>query len=359
VRRPPSTAASVPCLSALVARHFVQRPAGGADQESGCLPTALADDIWHRVLLGPAHDFLRRPGKQLRARLCTAAWSLAGGDPGGPPPELPALVELFHAGSLIIDDIEDGSRERRGDFSLHVRHGLPVALNTGNWLYFVALDLIGRLPLPAEARFSLYRAASTTLVSCHQGQALDLALTVGAVPAYEIAGVVAMTTRLKTASLMELAATMGALAAGGAAAVVTALGAFGGELGIGLQMLDDLSGLGAAKRHKGREDLRLLRLTWPWAWLAEDNPARVGDLLSRLHEARCVSGEMEEADAAIDRVCEALAGAIGERGRGRARQLLGAAWQRLAAAVGPSDTLDSLGQDIAGWEESMALRGPS
>jgi geranylgeranyl pyrophosphate synthase len=340
--RIPITAPNGESLAALVARQFTDRP-------SAHLHASLADELWQRSLLGPANDFLVRPGKQLRARLCAAAWSLSGGDAAGPPAELPAIVEILHAGSLIVDDIEDGSHERRGEQALHVRHGIPLALNTGNWLYFVALDLLGRLPLPADVRFSLYRAASTTLLRCHEGQALDLALSVDTVPAHQLRDVVSMTTQLKTASLMELAAIMGALAAGGTEPVVAALGACGRELGIGLQMLDDLGGLGAARRHKGREDLRLLRPTWPWAWLAEDDPARVPELLRHLQGARA---DTESAHAALDRVCDALAGAVGERGRARARAHLGAARQRLTAAVGPSDALDALNRDLARWAES-------
>jgi geranylgeranyl pyrophosphate synthase len=337
-------------LAALVARHFAERPTGGAYPDLGRPLTALAHELWQRSLLGPASEFLRRPGKQLRARLCATAWTVSGGDAGGLPAELPAIVELLHAGSLIIDDIEDDARERRGAQALHVRHGVPLALNTGNWLYFVALDLLGRLPLPAEVRFALYRAASTTLLRCHQGQALDLALALGAVPAPQLADVVAMTTYLKTASLMELAATAGALAAGGREPVVAALRGFGCELGIALQRLDDLAGLGAARRHKGREDLRLLRPTWPWAWLAEDGPAGVDDLVSRVEQALAVPG----ADAALDGVCDALARAVGERGRARTRQHLGAAWQRLVAEVGSSDALDAFGREVARLEESHA-----
>lgn len=344
----PFTVGEPGSLAALVVRHFAERPTAGARPERG--PAALADDLWQRSLLGPASDFLRRPGKQLRARLCATAFCLAGGDAGGPPVELPALIEILHSGSLIVDDIEDASNERRGEQALHVRHGVPLALNTGNWLYFVAFDLIGRLPLPAEVRFALYRETSATLLRCHQGQALDLALSVGAVPAHQLADAVAMTTQLKTASLMELSATAGALAAGGEQPAVDALAAFGYELGICLQMLDDLGGLGAARRHKGREDVGLRRLTWPWAWLAEDGASRVGEILSLLDDAKAAPSET--ASAALDRVCEALADAIGERGRARAHQRLGAAWQGLAAAVGPSDALDTFGRELSRLSES-------
>jgi geranylgeranyl pyrophosphate synthase len=352
MKRPPLPAAGEPSLAALIARTFAERPSAHVYPEPGPMPASLSDELWQRSLLGPASEFLRRPGKQFRARLCSAAWCLAGGDAGGPPAELPAILELLHAGSLIVDDIEDGSRERRGEQALHVRYGVPLALNTGNWLYFVALDLVGRLPLPGEIRFSLYRAVSTTLLCCHQGQALDLALSVGHVPAQKLADVVAMTTHLKTASLMELAATLGALAAGGVGSVVAALGRFGREFGIGLQMLDDLGGLGVARRHKGREDLRLLRPTWPWAWLAEESPARVHELLSRVVDARALPFESEASDEALDRVCDGLSSAVGERGRARTRRLLGAAWQGLVSALGPSDALDVFGREIAQLEES-------
>ena len=78
-------------------------------------------------------------------------------------------------------------------------------------------------------------------------------------------------TRLKTGSLVELAGALGAAAAGGPDHVVQHLGDFGRDVGIGLQMLDDLAGLvDDGRRHKGDEDLRLARVTWPWAWLASD-----------------------------------------------------------------------------------------
>jgi hypothetical protein len=52
------------------------------------------------------------------------------------------VVEFIHAGSLVVEDIEDGSRIRRGRVALHVRYGMPVALNAGNWLYFWPFELL-------------------------------------------------------------------------------------------------------------------------------------------------------------------------------------------------------------------------
>ncbi|WGL58585.1 polyprenyl synthetase family protein [Pigmentibacter sp. JX0631] len=74
-------------------------------------------------------------------------------------------IEILHCASLVIDDIEDGSSERRGKVSLHLLHGMPKALNAGNWMYFLALK-----QFPAVSK----SIAIETLFDCHIGQAFDL-----------------------------------------------------------------------------------------------------------------------------------------------------------------------------------------
>jgi len=234
-------------------------------------PWTVADAIWESALLGPAREFLSRPGKSFRGNLVAAAWELGGGVPQAMPAELPLLVEILHAGSLIIDDIQDESHERRGAPTLHRQVGTPLALNTGNWMYYWPQVLLARLDLPASARLALYEQLSLCMLRCHQGQALDLSVRIFDLGPKEIPAVVATTTRLKTASLMQLAAFVGARAAGANADATRALAEFGARLGTGLQMLDDLGGiLSSKRRHKGLEDLRLGRPTWPWAWLAAE-----------------------------------------------------------------------------------------
>lgn len=277
--------------------------------------------VWERALYQPLRDFLARPGKQFRARLCELSFELAGG--GTAPRELPLLVEILHAGSLIVDDIEDNSSERRGAAALHVRYGLPRALNAGNWLYFWPFVLMRRLDLPPLTELELKRAVSRALVDCHRGQALDLAARVAELEQAHVPAVVAATARLKTGSLMTLAADAGALVAGAPQEERDALARFGGELGTALQMLDDLGGISSARRrHKGYEDLMQSRPTWPWAWLAAAlDPAEfsafqqlardvesrrahpeqlAAELRARLLPYRChVEAELERAFAAL------------------------------------------------------------
>ena len=60
-----------------------------------------------------------RPGKGVRARLGRPAGPWPAGRPTARPAELPLVVEMLHAGSLIVDDIEDGSQRAARRPALH------------------------------------------------------------------------------------------------------------------------------------------------------------------------------------------------------------------------------------------------
>lgn len=53
-----------------------------------------------------------------------------------------AAVELIHNVSLIVDDILDRSRYRRGELSLHCRYGFLPALMTAGYVGFSASELV-------------------------------------------------------------------------------------------------------------------------------------------------------------------------------------------------------------------------
>lgn len=229
----------------------------------------VRDGRWEEALLAPVNDILGRPGKAIRGRLVEAGFAMIR--PADRAPEAAvALVEILHAGSLIIDDIEDDSKVRRGAKTIHRAHGMPKALNAGNWMYFLAARQIDELDVAAEARLALYRLVNRTLLDCHRGQALDLSMRIGDVTQAEVPTLVAEASLLKTGALTGLACALGTMVAGGDEAHVEAMERFGMGLGLALQQLDDLGNLAgkgpAAKRY---EDLRNGRLTWPWAWAAE------------------------------------------------------------------------------------------
>ncbi|HKO50410.1 MAG TPA: polyprenyl synthetase family protein [Polyangiaceae bacterium] len=302
--------------------------------------------LWDAALVGPLLDFLGRPGKEFRARLVVLGWQLSGRNQA-PPAELPLIVEALHSGSLIVDDIEDQSNQRRGGPALHCRYGVPRALNAGNFLYFWALELLSRLALPPITELALHRAFSRTLLACHQGQALDLSVAVSELAQSEVLPTVSAVTQLKTGKLCELAAQMGALAAGASQSKAQAIAHFGRELGIGLQMLDDLGGIVSERRaHKGHEDLRHGRPTWPWAWAAQYLDARAYAKIQNLGRAVATSGEHPE------HLASQLRSAVASRGRAEAHERLAAALARLAEAVPEPRALLELEHELARLEKS-------
>lgn len=156
----------------------VPDPLAAIVRSIGPVPGGVPQRLWDAALAGPVAEFLSRPGKRFRARLVELSWNLAGRT-DDPPAALPLVVELLHAGSLIVDDIQDDSLQRRGRAALHRQVGLPLALNAGNWMYFWPLSLIGTLGLPLDVELDLHRRTADTLRRCHEGQALDLAALIG------------------------------------------------------------------------------------------------------------------------------------------------------------------------------------
>ncbi|MES1157676.1 MAG: polyprenyl synthetase family protein [Haliangium ochraceum] len=320
-------------------------------------PSALHEiprPLWDHAIGDVARDILGRPSRQFRARLCELAWCLVDGQ-GQVPSSLPAIVEILHAGSLIVDDIEDGSARRRGGPALHIAHGVPRALNTGNWMYFWALALVDDVPvLRASIRDDLRRALARTLYNCHLGQALDLSIPIGRVPRPWVYRTVATCTMLKTGALMELAARMGAIAAGAAPARVEALSRFGRRLGLGLQMLDDFGNLTAPVAEtvdsKALEDLRGERPTWPWALASRELDAPAFAELQADVRALVDGGDGDGTRARA--LAAKLRMAVGLKGRRQAASYLRGALADLQAGVGDRAELALMSREIERLESS-------
>jgi geranylgeranyl pyrophosphate synthase len=223
--------------------------------------------------LVPVHGFLSRPGKRIRACLLQAGFELAGGR--GKPPELMLdFVELLHAGSLVIDDIEDDSDSRRGQPTLHRQLGIPIALNAGNWMYFSALEKLTQLKGPAHRLLSIQRQTIRTIRRCHEGQAIDLSTRADQLTAQDLQVTARQITRLKTGELTGLAARLGACWATSDREKLRRVQRFGIRLGTALQMQNDYQELvRCAVQGQPSDDLTHRRVTWPWAWAAATIPS--------------------------------------------------------------------------------------
>jgi geranylgeranyl pyrophosphate synthase len=309
----------------------------------------LPDRLWAAALGDPLCELLGRPGKDFRSRLVEAAYGLSCRDGlSRPMPErLPLLVEALHTGSLIVDDIQDGSSYRRGKPSLHVLVGVPLALNAGNWLYFLPHRLLEDLALEAGIELELRRALDRGALRCHYGQALDLGMSLGSLSQREVPGVVQLCARLKTGSLLEMAAEVGAIAGRASPRLERELALFGRSYGVALQMLDDVSGLYQLGRaHKGHEDLLNGRPTWPWAWLSE----RLSELsYSRLqHQAR----EVEERRLHPELLAKEVRRHLGDSPYRAVHAELERALERVKEHVVPGDALELLSGEVARLERA-------
>jgi hypothetical protein len=62
------------------------------------------------------------------------------------------MAELIHVGSLIVDDIQDGSDLRRGGPTVHKAYGVPLAINAGSSAYFTVFHFLDALDVSVLCR---------------------------------------------------------------------------------------------------------------------------------------------------------------------------------------------------------------
>ncbi len=188
-------------------------------------------------LLQPLRDFILREAKRVRPLLMNLSYRSVGAS--GELGHLILIPELIHNGTLIIDDIEDCSLLRRGKPALHTLVGTDVALNAGNYLYFCYHHLLKDCTL--SCREGILRLVTEEMAHLHIGQSLDILWHQGAqgkdVPT-ETEYI--LMCKLKTGTLMRLAAKLGALLGGGTQQQIDAIGTYAETLGIAFQIKDDI-----------------------------------------------------------------------------------------------------------------------
>lgn len=236
----------------------------------------------------PMADLIGRRGKRVRGRLVEVGARLAGRPAANDAccVRLMEAIEALHAGSLAIDDLQDGSRMRRGAPSLHVKYGVPIAINVGNLLYFWPGEAVASLGLPAETENRLHRIYHRTMVRAHLGQVMDVGVPIDTIPQADVNDLCLAAMELKSGALFAMSLLFGAVWAGGDEKLESAIDAFGHGFGIGLQMFDDIGNVrGAAEPVKRWEDLLLRRPTWVWACAARHfSPDVYAGFVSAVHQ---------------------------------------------------------------------------
>ena len=191
---------------------------------------------WEGTGAGP-----KASGKRIRPMLVLLTTASSGCDWQLALPAASA-VELVHNFSLIHDDIEDNSPERRGRPTVWKKWSIAHATNAGDAMFTLAhleiLRLADRLPEPTVIQAA--RLLQNTCLHLTQGQYLDLA--------YEArlnlteADYWAMISG-KTGALLEACTELGAIVASASEEKRLAYRQFGHSLGLAFQAQDDLLGI--------------------------------------------------------------------------------------------------------------------
>jgi geranylgeranyl pyrophosphate synthase len=187
-----------------------------------------------------AGDTIASGGKRLRPLLVFLA-------AGVPPPETERLVraavavELVHAATLVHDDVLDGSSLRRGRPTVVAAGGRRLATATGDLLFSRAFAELAAGGSVQAVR--ILSRASSELAAGELMQRADAWSAKVSVERY------LERCRLKTAVLFRAACELGALEGDGD---LESLAAFGEQIGLAFQILDDVLDISGPPERTGK-----------------------------------------------------------------------------------------------------------
>lgn len=248
-----------------------------------------------------AHDFLSLGGKYARPFITLAAYdALTRSDDNGIA-NLPDAVrrvaisiETFHKASLVHDDIEDSDDFRYGRPSLHKAHGLPTAINIGDYLIGLGYSLVSREAdsLGASVVGDILQILADAHIRLSEGQGAELLWRDARDKQLSAQDALAIYA-LKTSPAFEAALLSGLRCAGSVDNLVEPLQRFCQHLGIAFQILNDL------KDWQGDNDNKLVagldtlggRPTVLWALALENLSAEFRGELLQLVSSEVASAE--------------------------------------------------------------------
>ncbi len=196
-------------------------------------------------------------GKRLRPVLTLASSRLCGYD-GNRHQALAACVEFIHTATLLHDDVVDESDLRRGLASANAVFGNKASVLVGDFLFSRAFQL-----MVEDGSLDVLRILSRASAVIAEGEVLQLA-TSNDTSTSEQAYLDVI--RSKTAELFAAACQIGAVVAGRPSAEEDALFAYGLNLGIAFQLVDDVLDYSALQARLGKtvgDDFREGKITLP------------------------------------------------------------------------------------------------
>jgi geranylgeranyl pyrophosphate synthase len=196
-------------------------------------------------------------GQRIRPLLTALAYSSYSGNVSDKlMASLSLVVECFHKASLIHDDVEDNDDFRYDTETIHKKNGIPVAINTGDFLLGKGYELLGKLPLEPEKLAACYQLVASGHVALSLGQGADLL-------ASSHKTILPLRQQLeiferKTGSAIRVALLLGAVAANAPEYDLAILKIFSGYFGMAYQIKDDLDEFRDSNEHTQAADYPLL-----------------------------------------------------------------------------------------------------
>lgn len=196
-------------------------------------------------------------GKRLRPMLTLAGAELVGYK-GTRHHKLAAAVEFIHTATLLHDDVVDGSELRRGKAAANIIFGNPATVLVGDFLFSRAFELMtedGSLRV-----LSILSRASAVIAEGEVSQlSAQRQITTSEEQYLEIIGA-------KTAALFAAASQISAVVAECSEEQERALEAYGRNLGIAFQLVDDAIDYSSDAAEMGKQqgdDFREGKMTLP------------------------------------------------------------------------------------------------
>lgn len=219
----------------------------------------------------------------LVSRNAESEYSIAGDDNILPSQRrLAEITELIHTASLLHDDVIDNAVTRRANSSANLAFGNKMAVLAGDFLLGRASVALARLRDPEVTELM-----ATVIANLVEGEFMQLKNTAQdeANPQYtdETLSYYLQKTYLKTASLISKSCRSAAVLGRSAPEVIEASYAYGRNLGLAFQLVDDMLDYTVTEAELGKAsgaDLELGLATAPLLFAWKSNP-ELGPLVGR------------------------------------------------------------------------------
>src|SRR4051812_7552136 len=205
-------------------------------------------------------------GKRIRPALCVAAAKACGGRDANAMP-LACAVECIHTYSLVHDDLPamDNDDYRRGKLTNHKVFGEGIAVLAGDALLTSAFEIAAKSkgwPRYDHQTIILEIAAAAGSLQLIAGQVADLEGEGKKISARELQYI----HERKTSALLCCAVRLGGMSANCTPAQLNALTAFGYNVGLAFQVIDDILDVTQTSETLGKtagKDTKAQKATYP------------------------------------------------------------------------------------------------